>query len=87
MLDDTVLSHQASITLGAEALQQLAAEFTDKNAHFEAAKAKVALASFHGSDKTAITSLFREALALLQQSKPLTTHEQHQLVSRLTFRA
>ena len=80
LLEDHVLFHAATFTLGAEGLKELAADYVAKgDAHFEAAKAYLSLVDLNTRGAYDVQrALMKEALALLQ-SEPSRTRESLQL--------
>ena len=80
LLEDSVLSLQAAIAIGAGGLQELAAEYVASGAFFQAAKCKFASANLGGSgDYTAVVASMQEAHALLERGDALATPEGQQL--------
>ena len=80
LLEDSVLSLQAAIAMGAEALQELAGEYVANGSFFEGAKVLFTSANVGGSgDYAAVLSTMKEAHALLERGNALATPEGQQL--------
>ena len=80
MLQDQVLWHSAAVVLGEKALEELTAEHVARGENIEAAKSSFALAELLGTgDPNTGLRLMKQAHAMLEKMKPLTTEEGQQL--------
>ena len=80
LLEEPVLSHQASLAVGVADMKDLATEYLSSGRIFEACKTKLQIAILVGFGDPIQRSVFlKEACDLLQQEAPLTTRESQQL--------
>eukprot|EP00935_MAST-01C_sp_MAST-1C-sp1_P000028 g28.t1 len=71
LLEDHVISHQASCVIGEEGLKALATEYISSEQYIAAAKAQYALVILMSGDRTLGKVVMKEAQMNLERSKPL----------------